>query len=235
VIRWALLLALLAGCPAFHAARPTASEDATFVEVDGISLHYKEMGQGETVVLIHGFGASLETWRGIDAVLAKHFRVIAIDLMGFGDSSRPAGDYSPVTQARLVWRALVPRYAVHALDRLLQERRVDVGAAGARDVGGALARHLDEAARQLVLVGQRVEVDLRRRQRPAGQRGGVDLDDWPEHHELEVGALLGDAGDELHVEPLVDDAEEPEPRPRDAALVLRVQRLLARPRDVRRT
>jgi uncharacterized protein (TIGR04551 family) len=108
-VRWLLVLALLAGCPAFHPASPPgAAADATFVDVDGLPIHYRALGSpdAEVVVLIHGFGASLESWRGVQDALAHHFRVIAIDLPGFGFSGRPPGDYSPVAESRLVWRAL---------------------------------------------------------------------------------------------------------------------------------
>jgi uncharacterized protein (TIGR04551 family) len=112
LIRGALALALVlgAGCATFHAAPPPgAPAGATFVDVDGVRLHYRELGRGDDrppVVLVHGFSASVDTWRGVQEALARDFHVIAFDLAGFGWSSRPAMDYSPVSQARLLWRAL---------------------------------------------------------------------------------------------------------------------------------
>ena len=81
----------IAGCATFHAGSPPgARSDATFVEVDGARIHYRELGSGDqTVVLVHGFGASLESWRGVHQALARRFRVIALDLPGFGLSGRP--------------------------------------------------------------------------------------------------------------------------------------------------
>jgi len=101
-------LVVLTGCPRFHAESPAgAPVEATFVEVDGVPIHYRELGDAEqTVVLVHGFGASLDTWRGVHEVLARHFRVIAVDLPGFGWSGRPDGDYGPEAEAAIVWRAL---------------------------------------------------------------------------------------------------------------------------------
>lgn len=97
----------LAGCPSYHAAKlPGAPANATFVEVDGVSVHYREQGQGPAVVLLHGYGASLETWAGVAPVLAAQHRVIAVDLKGFGWTTRPEGDYSPAAQAKLVWGVL---------------------------------------------------------------------------------------------------------------------------------
>lgn len=51
-------------------------------------------GQGDTtLVLLHGFGESLFTWRAIIDPLATRYRVVAFDLPGFGGSSKPPGDY----------------------------------------------------------------------------------------------------------------------------------------------
>jgi pimeloyl-ACP methyl ester carboxylesterase len=102
-------LALAACSPSFHPGRlPGAPADATYVDVDGVSLRYRSTGDGDgpAVVLIHGYGASLDSWRGVDDALAAVHRVIAIDLKGFGWSSRPDGDYAPAAHAALVWKAL---------------------------------------------------------------------------------------------------------------------------------
>ena len=101
------ITALLAGCAGFHpAVLPGAPSDATFVDVDGVHVHYREAGTGPTVILIHGFGASLDSWAGVIPELATSHRVIAIDLKGFGWTSRPAGDYSPAAEAELAWHVL---------------------------------------------------------------------------------------------------------------------------------
>lgn len=62
-----------------------------YIYVDGIRIHYLEKGLGEPLLLVHGLGAYSYTWRyNIDA-LAQHYRVIAIDLKGFGLSDKPKG------------------------------------------------------------------------------------------------------------------------------------------------
>ncbi|MEM6702571.1 MAG: alpha/beta hydrolase [Acidobacteriota bacterium] len=73
------------------------SEESTFVS-DGAKIRYIEAGQGEPVVLIHGFTASAEAnWvlPGIYNKLGEDFRVIAIDNRGHGKSDKPhdAGEY----------------------------------------------------------------------------------------------------------------------------------------------
>jgi len=99
--------AFMVGCATFYAgALPGAPADATFVGVDGFHVRYRETGTGPTVVLIHGYSASIDLWRPVQDALAEQHRVIAIDLKGFGWTSRPPGDYSPAAQAALVWGVL---------------------------------------------------------------------------------------------------------------------------------
>ncbi len=100
----AVLLGLLPGCLAFHAGTmPGEPADATYTVIDGVRVRYVDEGQGAPVVMIHGFASSLETWAAVRPTLvtAGH-RVVALDLRGFGWTSRPPGDYSSDAQARLV-------------------------------------------------------------------------------------------------------------------------------------
>ena len=58
------------------------------VEVDGHRIAYLHGGQGEVLMLLHGFGANKDHWTLVARLLTPHFRVIVPDLPGFGDSSR---------------------------------------------------------------------------------------------------------------------------------------------------
>lgn len=70
--------------------------DEKFVTIDGSRIRYLDSSRGRTpLVLIHGLGASAERWELVAPVLAKHFRVIAPDLIGFGLSDKPVTDYTP--------------------------------------------------------------------------------------------------------------------------------------------
>ena len=67
-----------------HFARPSAAQAG----LDGV--HYTVTGDGQrTIVLLHGFSDNLTTWDRIVPRLAVSHRVIAIDLPGFGRSTRP--------------------------------------------------------------------------------------------------------------------------------------------------
>ena len=96
--------ALTLGCaPSFHEGPlPGAPANATYADVEGAHVRYIDVGEGPAVVLIHGFASSLETWVTVIPALSKKHRVIALDLKGFGWTSRPDGDYSPAAQAKLV-------------------------------------------------------------------------------------------------------------------------------------
>jgi len=76
---------------------------AKFIVVAGTRLRYVEVGSGPSVVLIHGFGASIYNWhRTIEPLAAAGFHVVAFDNRGFGFSDKPAHGYSNADYARLV-------------------------------------------------------------------------------------------------------------------------------------
>src|SRR2546423_1872056 len=74
-----------------------------FVVIDNVKIHYVVEGRGQDIVLIHGLAANIYCWRKLIPILARKFRVWAIDLKGFGLSDKPRGSsYDLQTQALLV-------------------------------------------------------------------------------------------------------------------------------------
>lgn len=67
-------------------------EDSKFVEFIGMDVHYRETGSGMPIVLLHGTGASLHTWEKWTEELSKDFRVISLDLPGFGLTGKHFGN-----------------------------------------------------------------------------------------------------------------------------------------------
>ena len=64
-------------------------------EIDGNKIRYLEEGTSKnTLILLHGLGASAERWEDVIPLFAKKFRVIVPDLIGFGYSDKPAIDYT---------------------------------------------------------------------------------------------------------------------------------------------
>ncbi|MGI9036798.1 MAG: alpha/beta fold hydrolase, partial [Pyrinomonadaceae bacterium] len=76
----------------------------------GLRVHFQEFGgrNNPTLVLIHGFTSSVLVWQGAAPMLAENdFHVIAVDLIGFGYSSKPTWfDYTIASQAQIILRLM---------------------------------------------------------------------------------------------------------------------------------
>ena len=82
------------------AERNAAGLKQNSIHVNGLRIEYLEGGKGDTLVLLHGFGANKDNWTRFAKHLTSHFRVIALDLPGFGESSSaPDGVYTIRVQA----------------------------------------------------------------------------------------------------------------------------------------
>src|ERR1700742_4594016 len=68
--------------------------ELTYLELHGDRIAYRDAGQGDVLLLIHGMAGSSATWQAIIPLLSKKYRVIAPDLLGHGMSAKPRGDYS---------------------------------------------------------------------------------------------------------------------------------------------
>jgi pimeloyl-ACP methyl ester carboxylesterase len=67
-----------------------------YINVNGIRTRYWTTGdKGPALLLIHGFGASVEIWQHNIEPLAKFYKVYAIDLVGFGRTEKHEGPYTP--------------------------------------------------------------------------------------------------------------------------------------------
>jgi pimeloyl-ACP methyl ester carboxylesterase len=114
------------------------------LELHGDRIAYRDVGEGPTLLLIHGMAGSSATWQAIIPQLAKKFRVIAPDLLGHGMSAKPRGDYS------------LGAFAVFLRD-LLDELGVDRATVIGQSLGGGIAmqfahQHRDYCER-LALIG----------------------------------------------------------------------------------
>lgn len=66
---------------------------------NGLHYVYLEGGQGEPLMLLHGFGGNKDTFTRVSRFLVKRYRVIVPDIIGFGESAHPCqADYSPPAQ-----------------------------------------------------------------------------------------------------------------------------------------
>jgi pimeloyl-ACP methyl ester carboxylesterase len=74
--------------------------------VNGIQMHYVIGGQGDPLVLLHGWPQTWYEWRHIMPALAKKYTVIAPDLRGLGDSSKPLTGYDGKTTAEDIYQLI---------------------------------------------------------------------------------------------------------------------------------
>lgn len=118
-----------------------------FTAVDGVRVHYQEFGDpnGPVLLLIHGFTASTYVWKTVAPLLGDQgFRVIAVDLLGFGYSEKPiAFDYTINAQARFISRFM---------NRLGLGRATLVGSSYGGAVALTVALDYPERVEKLVLV-----------------------------------------------------------------------------------
>ena len=115
-----------------------------FVDLDGVTLHYRRAGRGEPVVLVHGIPQTSHEWRYVMPRLAEKYTVIAPDLRGLGDSTRPPGAYDKKT--------LGADIAGLVIDHLGFDRFHLVGHDWGGPVAFSVAAHNPEAVRTLTIL-----------------------------------------------------------------------------------
>ncbi len=122
-----------------------ASADAN---VNGVRIHYARGGNGPPLLLLHGFPETHAMWHKIAPRLAQRFTVIAPDLRGYGESSKPAGDPEHASYAKRTM----------ALDQveLMRELGFDAFDVVAHDRGARVAHRMAldhaQAVKRLVLM-----------------------------------------------------------------------------------
>lgn len=130
-------------------AEQLADADSKFVEVNGVNVHYKTWGEGEsTFILLHGFGASLFSWREVTEPLSQFGTVIAYDRPAFGLTERPMewegeSPYSPQSQVNIV---------IGLMDALKVEKAILVGNSAGGTVSMMAALQHPERVEALILV-----------------------------------------------------------------------------------
>ena len=124
------------------------SECSRFIDVDGVRVHYQEAGNehAPALVLIHGFASSTLVWSRVFLKLAEAgYRVIALDLLGYGYSAKPRnGEYTIGGQAKLLTRLL---------EALGIPRAIFVGSSYGGAVAATCALDYPDRVEKLILVG----------------------------------------------------------------------------------
>jgi epoxide hydrolase 4 len=103
----------------------------SYAQVDGVRLHYAEMGTGSLVILLHGFPQCWYTWHYVMPQLAARFHVVAPDMRGYNLSDKP--------KSVAAYTAEKVSQDIAALIETLGETRAHVVG---HDWGGSIAWHL---------------------------------------------------------------------------------------------
>jgi len=121
--------------PASPAAGPYADEalvqrlpgfSSHHATVNGIRLHYVEGGSGPALVCLPGWPQTWYSFHPVAPALARHYRVILVDIRGMGSSDKPAGGYDKKTMAQDIY-ALVQHLSLAKVTML------------GHDIGGMVA------------------------------------------------------------------------------------------------
>lgn len=146
-----ILLAMLGSLD--RLSTPGPQHHAEMLGAGEVQVRTLRAGTGDTtLILIHGFGEHLLTWRNLVDPLAKSYRVVAFDLPGFGGSEKPAGPYTlPATTARVT----------DFLQRWTVPPRILIG----HSMGGAIAvdvalRHPEMVAALVLIAPAGLDVGL---------------------------------------------------------------------------
>jgi len=128
-----------------------ADTDSRFIVINGLEVHYKTAGQGDPrFVLLHGFAASVFSWREVMTRLATRGAVVAYDRPAFGLTARPmpgewrrANPYGIDAQVEL---------AIGMMDALEMRRAILIGNSAGGTVAALTALRHPERVRALILV-----------------------------------------------------------------------------------
>lgn len=109
------------------AERGAAGLERKEIDIPGFHMVYLDGGQGDPVVLVHGFGADKDNWTRVAKYLTPRYRVIAPDLPGFGESAKPeSAHYAVKDQVQYL----------HAFIQALKLQNVSLGG---NSMGGHIA------------------------------------------------------------------------------------------------
>ncbi len=105
-----------------------ANEDSHFMDVNGLAVHYRDEGTGPTLILLHGVASSMQIWDGWAKELGDNYRIIRLDLPGFGLTGSDSANNSDTTE-----------YMVNMLDTFVNQLGLDRFFLAGSSLGGYYA------------------------------------------------------------------------------------------------
>ena len=119
------------------------------IELDDFTAHVRIMGQGQrTILLLHGLGSTLNTWKSVQASLSAQFKVIAVDLPGYG-LTRPNTMGIDPSSYSLAGRA---KFVIDLMDKIGVRECILVGNSAGGKLAAYLAAQHPERFEKLILV-----------------------------------------------------------------------------------
>lgn len=112
-----------------------------FLNINDARIYYEDLGEGDCVILIHGFAMDTRMWDLQFSLFAKRFRAVRYDLRGFGKSDLPTGLYSTLDDLHIM------------MDRLDIEKACIIGSSLSGSLAIEFALTWPERVTGLVLAG----------------------------------------------------------------------------------
>jgi len=148
--RWILsvLLAPLLRDRSIPLVRPTRidwnpSLSPRTIQIKGHAIFYVVKGEGEPLLLIHGYGAGSWVWEKQMDILSRNYKVYALDIIGYGYSDRPRIEYTPETYIH---------FLRDFMDGLGIERAVLIGNSMGGGIAWAMAALFPKRVKRLILI-----------------------------------------------------------------------------------
>ena len=110
-----------------------------YQELNGITLHYVEGGEGSALILLAGWPQTWWSFHKVMRILAKYHKVIVLDFIGMGSSSKPTGGYSKKTMAGDI-ASLIKKMGIEKVSIAGH----DIGANIAISFAGQFSEHVDK-------------------------------------------------------------------------------------------
>lgn len=153
IIRWAIFISctwwVVSNChkdlSVNELSKKYAYSDSEWISVDGQAIHCRIRGKGAPIVLLHDEGSSLHTWNNWLDSLSTQYRVISIDMPGFGlTGPNPKGSYSAFMYAS---------FLEHFADTMQLERFTLAGVGLGAQIAWFYAAEHPERLEKLILIG----------------------------------------------------------------------------------
>lgn len=139
-----------------HPPQTFSDEGSRYIRIDGINIHYKEGGSGNSLLLLHGMLGNVEGWRYIVPPLSEDYRVVAFDRPAFGLTERPPvnGQNNPYTPEE------AEKITLGLIESLGLGKPILIGHSAGGNLALRLALHYPDRFSGLILISPGVYTEI---------------------------------------------------------------------------